>query len=88
MHMCHEIKNIVNTEASHSHRCSRKRPVDGWHIQTGEDVAVHVVGTNNVVNLGSIDKQVARLIRQEVSINDRCKYKVFDHGGWGRETFI
>lgn len=63
----------------HSHRCALNRLIDGWHIQAGEDMAVHIIGSGDVVNLGGIVEQIGRLVRQEITVNDRRKDQILDN---------
>ena len=54
--------------------------VDGWHVNGGKDVAVHVVGTSDVVNVGHVGEQVCGVIREEVSIDDGEEAQVVHRG--------
>ena len=76
----HKVKHCVKTVASHLQGCMLNRLVEGGHIQTSEEVAIHVVGTNNVIHLCGVYKQVARLVRQEVAIDDRRENQFLDNG--------
>ena len=65
---------------SHLQGCMLNRLVEGGHIQTSEEVAIHVVGTNNVIYLCSVYKQVGGLVRQEIAIDDRRENQFADSG--------
>lgn len=54
--------------------------VDGRHIDGGKDVAVHVVGASDVVDVGRVGEQVDRVVGDEVSIDDRDEAQVVQHG--------
>ena len=75
----HKVKHSVKTVASHLQGCMLNRLVEGGHIYTSEEVAIHIVGTGNVVHLCCVSKQVARLVRQEVAIDDRRENQVVDN---------
>ena len=76
----HKVKHSVKTVASHLQGCMLNRLVEGGHIYTSEEVTIHVIGTNNVIHLCSVSKQVARLVRQEVAIDDRRENQFADSG--------
>ena len=65
--------------ASYLQGCMLNRLVEGGHIYTSEEVTIHVIGTNNVIHLCGVYKQVARLVRQEVAIDDRRENQVVDN---------
>ena len=76
----HKVKHCVKTVASHLQGCMLNRLVEGGHIYTSEEVTIHVIGTNNVIHLCSVYKQVGRLVRQEVAIDDRRENQFLDNG--------
>lgn len=62
--------------------------VDGWHVNAGENVAIHVVGASDVVDVGGVSKQVDGVIGDEVSINDRDVAQIVQHGIYVEEPGV
>lgn len=54
--------------------------IDGWHVNSGKEVAVHVVSASQVVNVSSIGIQIDGVIRDEVSIDNRGEAQVIPNG--------
>ena len=68
-----------------SHRSVQQLRVDGWNIETSEEMSIHVIGSSNVVNSSSIVEQVVRLIGQEVAVNHRRQSQVVHNRVWQKK---
>ena len=60
--------------------------VDGGHVQSREEVSVHIIHASDVVNISSVVEQVSGLIWDKVSVDGGCQDQVPHHRGWCRRT--
>lgn len=62
--------------------------VDGWQVDGGKQVTVHVVGARQVVDVGGVGVQVDRVIGDKVPIDNRDEAQIVHHGDWGAEQQV
>lgn len=70
----------MRSDGLNSHFGVHQGGVDCRNIYTSEDVSVHVVDSSDVVDVSHIVEQVVRLIRQEVTVDNRRQEEVLYEG--------
>lgn len=62
--------------------------LDGRHVDAGKEVAVHVIGASDVVDVGRVGVQVDGVIGDEVSIDDRHEAQILQYGVYRAERQV
>lgn len=71
---------LLSEDKSALHRSLLILVTKGRNVLCGEEVSVHIINACEVVNVSSVVEQIARLIREEVSINNRRQKQIFHTG--------